>query len=122
MYSAQVQSYTGLGYLALDWVVTQNGPKLLEINARAGLEIQNVNNVPLAKRLEQVDDIKITTPEKGVEIAKALFHSDVSSNILGKKILSFEQTAKVNNFDITLKVDVNRERTGISADLFKKYK
>lgn len=35
LYSAQIQMYTGLGYLALDWVVTPNGPKLLEINARA---------------------------------------------------------------------------------------
>lgn len=62
--SSQVQLYTKLGYLALDWVITEKGPKLLEINARAGLEIQNVNLIPLASRLKKVEDIKISTPEK----------------------------------------------------------
>jgi phosphoribosylamine-glycine ligase len=28
--------------LALDLVITDDGPKLLEINARAGLELQNI--------------------------------------------------------------------------------
>ncbi|MCA9378536.1 hypothetical protein KC711_06715 [Candidatus Peregrinibacteria bacterium] len=64
LFSAQVQAYTKLGYLALDWVITKNGPKLLEINARAGLEIQNVNLVPLDSRLRKIEDIKILTPEK----------------------------------------------------------
>lgn len=64
LYSSQVQAYTKLGYLALDWVITKNGPKLLEINARAGLEIQNVNLVPLAARLTQVETLKIHSPEK----------------------------------------------------------
>ena len=64
LYSSQVQAYTKLGYLALDWVITKNGPKLLEINARAGLEIQNVNLVPLAARLAQVETLKIHSPEK----------------------------------------------------------
>lgn len=64
LYSAQVQAYTKLGYLALDWVITKNGPRLLEINARAGLEIQNVNLVPLARRLSQVEGIKVISPEK----------------------------------------------------------
>ena len=64
LYSSQVQMHTKLGYLALDWVITKNGPKLLEINARAGLEIQNVNLVPLAKRLRQVENLKVLSPEK----------------------------------------------------------
>lgn len=64
LFSSQVQMYTKLGYLALDWVITRNGPKLLEINARAGLEIQNVNLVPLASRLSKIEGIKVLTPEK----------------------------------------------------------
>lgn len=33
--SSRTQFFANLGYLALDWVITQDGPKLLEINARA---------------------------------------------------------------------------------------
>ena len=35
LFSSRIQGYVDLGYLALDWVVTQDGAKLLEINARA---------------------------------------------------------------------------------------
>lgn len=120
LYSSQIQFYTGLGYLALDWVITKNGPKLLEINARAGLEIQNVNLVPLAKRLEQVDDLRIRSPEKGVEIAKTLFHSDVASSAMGKKIIYFEQRAVIRGTEVTLRVDPSAAETRFSPDLKKK--
>lgn len=87
--------YTGLGYLALDWVITPNGPKLLEINARAGLEIQNVNLVPLEKRLRQVSDLVVQTPEKGVAIAKTLFSHDSQTGLVGRIILHLEQQATI---------------------------
>ncbi len=122
LYSAEVQAYTNLGYLALDWVVTKNGPRLLEINARAGLEIQNVNFVPLAKRLDQVASLKIPSPEKGVEIAKTLFHTEVSTESFGKKILDFHQQAKIGNLDIVLEVDIAREKSAASPDIHKKFK
>lgn len=35
LHSSEIQLFTNLGYLALDWVITPEGPKLLEINARA---------------------------------------------------------------------------------------
>ena len=34
-YSSKIQYFANLGYLALDRVITSDGPKLLEINARA---------------------------------------------------------------------------------------
>ncbi|USN54431.1 MAG: hypothetical protein H6765_07870 [Candidatus Peribacteria bacterium] len=48
----------------MDWVITDDGPKLLEINARAGLKIQNVLGIPLRQRLEKISDIKVSSPEK----------------------------------------------------------
>lgn len=121
LYSSQIQFYTGLGYLALDWVITKNGPKLLEINARAGLEIQNVNLVPLAKRLEQLDSLVIKTPEKGVEIAKTLFNTDVSSDSVNKKIIHFTQRAIVRWSEVIIRVDPQSHNTKISKNLAKKF-
>lgn len=46
---------TGLGYLGADVVVDEvRGPLVLEVNARPGLEIQNVSGVGLAHLLESV--------------------------------------------------------------------
>lgn len=62
--SSKVQYFVNLGYLALDRVITNDGPKLLEINARAGLEVQKVTDTRLAKTLEKIADLKVTDPEK----------------------------------------------------------
>lgn len=45
-----------LGYMGLDWVLdTGHEPKLLELNARPGLEIQNANRIGLRGVLESVE-------------------------------------------------------------------
>ena len=117
LYSSQVQMYTKLWYLALDWVITKDWPKLLEINARAWLEIQNVNLVPLASRLKKVEDIKILSPEKWVEIAKTLFHTDILTDGSWKKILYLEQKWYFWEKEITIQVNINNEKTYISKDI-----
>lgn len=63
-YSSKVQYFVNLGYLALDRVVTNNGPKLLEINARAGLEVQKITNIRLKSVLQKLTDLKVQDPEK----------------------------------------------------------
>lgn len=62
--SSKTQFFVNLGYLALDWVITESGPKLLEINARAGLEVQNVTLVPLRARLDKLANLDTNDPEK----------------------------------------------------------
>jgi len=64
LYSSQIQIFANLGYLALDWVITPTGPKLLELNARAGLEVQNVSGIALRSRLQKVENLRITDPVK----------------------------------------------------------
>jgi len=47
-----------LKYLGLDIVIDQNlGPLIIEVNARPGIEIQNVNQMGI---LERIDQLKIT--------------------------------------------------------------
>lgn len=117
LFSSQVQMYTKLGYLALDWVITKNWPKLLEINARAWLEIQNVNLVPLAFRLNKIEDLKILTPEKWVEIAKTLFHTETLSTLMGKKTLYLEQKWMVWDKEIIVTVDMSNNNSFVSQDI-----
>lgn len=119
LYSSQVQMYTKLGYLALDWVITKNWPRLLEINARAWLEIQNVNLVPLASRLKKVEDLKILSPEKWVEIAKTLFHTETLMSSNYKKIVYLEQKWILWDREVTIYADTTSKQSSISKDLLK---
>lgn len=76
--ASRVQQVTNLGFAAVDIVLDKNlGPALLEINARAGLQVQVANMAPLRRRLERIEGIKVTTPEKGVRIAQELFGTKI---------------------------------------------
>jgi alpha-L-glutamate ligase-like protein/uncharacterized protein (TIGR02421 family) len=71
--ATKIQHATKIGYLAADIALSTNGIKVLEVNARAGLAIQLANRLFLRNRLDKVKDLKVLSPEEGVEIAKTLF-------------------------------------------------
>lgn len=71
--ASQIQHFTGIGYLGVDFVLTKTGVKVLELNSLSGLKIQIANKIPLKERLEKIKGLKVKTPEEGVEIAKTLF-------------------------------------------------
>ncbi|EKD49309.1 MAG: ketopantoate hydroxymethyltransferase [uncultured bacterium] len=72
--SIRCQKITGIGYLGVDVAIDEkNGPMIFELNARPGLEIQNVNRAPLATRLRRVEGLEVNSVEKGVRLAKELF-------------------------------------------------
>ncbi len=78
--ASRVQQVTNLGFAAVDMVFDRNmGPVLLEINARAGLQVQVANMAPLRRRLERIEGIKVNSPEKGVRIAQDIFGSKIEA-------------------------------------------
>lgn len=119
--SSKTQFFVNLGYLALDWVITEKWPKILEINARAGLEIQNVCLLPLKSRLDKIKDLKIAEPEKWVELAKSLFSDKVTDKFTTQKVIYLSQDAKLNMWDnsedIVVKVDFTKTKNTISSYL-----
>lgn len=55
--SIQVSHAFPLGYMGLDWVLDSGDePRLLELNARPGLEIQNANQQGLRALLENIEE------------------------------------------------------------------
>jgi hypothetical protein len=121
LYSSQIQIFANLGYLALDWVITPTGPKLLEINARAGLEVQNVNGIALRSRLRKVENIRITDPVKWVEIARSLFHDHPLFQIQEDKILYQKQKGSIRVQDkqyenIDIHIDLSAAETRGNGD------
>lgn len=75
--AAKAQHVSQIGFLAVDIVLTTSGSKILELNARAGLGVQIANQIPLKGRLKKVADLQVPNPEKGVEVSKTLFSSNI---------------------------------------------
>ena len=128
--SSKVQYFVNLWYLALDRVITNEWPKLLEINARAWLEVQKVSDTKLKNILDKIADLKIIDPEKWVEIAKSLFTPEKSDLLWPNKLLYLSQYAKFiikekedeEKIDVIVEVDLNKSWNYMSQKLFEKIK
>lgn len=124
--AVKTQLITNLGYMAADICMDQNsGPVLLEINARAGLKVQIANMAGLYKRLERVKGIKVTTPEKGIRVAKDLFGNVAEktiTNISGKTIIGNKEIVEIlndksNNIVTTAEINLNQAKTTVHPRL-----
>ncbi len=100
--AVKCQEASGLGYMGADIVPEKNrGPVVFEINARPGLEIQNVNESGLYRRLERVKGLKIDSVAKGIRVAKELF-GDIENrveDISGKQIIGLSETIELRGKD-----------------------
>ena len=54
-----------LKYLGVDIAITNEGPVMIEINARPGIEIQNANNTPMRNQLEYLHHLASSTEYRG---------------------------------------------------------
>ena len=109
-------------------MITEDGPKLLEINARAGLEVQKISDVRLKNVLRKIEDLHIQEPQKGVEIAQTLFGQEEHRRESLHKVMYLSQMGKLHikdgntmeEIDIEVAVDLNKKRNYISLDLYAK--
>lgn len=121
--ASKAQLATNLGYMAIDLVLDKNlGPVLLEINARAGLNVQIANLAPLRRRLERIQGVKVSSPEKGVRIAKDMFGSSVERiKTEGKKIIGSKEKVTIitkdGNHLVWASINPILERTFIDKKL-----
>ncbi|PKL36841.1 hypothetical protein CVV38_03020 [Candidatus Peregrinibacteria bacterium HGW-Peregrinibacteria-1] len=126
--SSEVQLLTNLGYMAVDLSIDKNvGPVLLEINARAGLGVQVANLAPLRKRLERIEGVKVTSPKKGVRIAKDMFGNTVEKEIAqlsGKQVISTEEEVEIIQEEgllkLAAKVNTARDRSVMDYETAEK--
>lgn len=95
--ASRIQLATNLGYCAVDLSIDHHaGPMLLEINARAGLSVQIANLAPLRRRLERVQGVKVTSPEKGVRIAQELFgHKVKKEEKIEREVVGGDEEVKI---------------------------
>ncbi|HLD26012.1 MAG TPA: sugar-transfer associated ATP-grasp domain-containing protein [Candidatus Andersenbacteria bacterium] len=112
--------------LAID---RDDGPLVLEINARPGLDIQLANLASLRSRLRRVEGLTLTDPAKGVRLGQNLFGSDVEQEIeeiSGQIVLAFTENVAVQDasgtaHSLVAKIDTGAWRTTIDAALARQF-
>lgn len=125
--ASKTQLITNLGYMAVDIAIDkQSGPVLLEINARAGLGVQLANLAPLRRRLERIEGVKVSTPEKGIRIAKDMFGNKIEKeiqHISGKSVIGSEENVDIILPDgtqrVLARINTGKENTALDNDFAK---
>ncbi|MFH1291630.1 MAG: tyrosine/phenylalanine carboxypeptidase domain-containing protein [bacterium] len=122
--AAKAQHASQIGFLAVDLAITNNGIKILELNARAGLAVQIANQVLLKARLKKVSDLQVPNPEKGVEVSKTLFSSNIPTEKKEKKeakpIIGLYERVDILNtqyHDILFKIDAHADQVLLDTSL-----
>ncbi|OGJ56443.1 hypothetical protein A3D88_03635 [Candidatus Peribacteria bacterium RIFCSPHIGHO2_02_FULL_52_16] len=127
--ASRIQQITNIGYLAVDLTIdVEQGPVLLEVNARAGLMLQVANLAPLRARLERVSGLRVSSPEKAVRISQDLFGEKVGKKkrdvaAAERPVLGTHEIITIAgdgvNVEVMSMVDPGQERTVFSPALIE---
>ncbi len=86
----------GLGFLGVDVVLDkEDGPKVLEVNARPGLSIQICNKAGLKKRIEKIEDMVVRSDEHAISLAKYLFGENFADKVVEKEKIKTIQPLEI---------------------------
>lgn len=118
----EAQKASGLNYLAIDFLIDrEQGPVIVELNARPGLSIQLANKDGLRWRLKKTQDLKVTSTEKGMKLAKYLFGGEIENeieSISGKDVIGIYENITLYNetmqeIQTKAKIDTGADSTSI---------
>lgn len=118
-----------LNYVGVDIAIDRDdGPLVLEVNARPGLDIQFANLAPLKSRLKRVEGLGTKSIEKKIQLAKNLFSEELEQEIeevSGHTVLSIEEKVIIIDSDggqhsLLAKVDTGAYRTTIDEGIARK--
>lgn len=128
--SVEAQVASNINFLGADIAIDKkNGPEILELNARPGLEIQVVNLEGLAVRLKRVKGLKVKSVSHGIRIAKDLFGGDVErrvEEVSDREVIGSIEKVKILNrkgdkkIEAEAKIDTGADSTSIDIELAKK--
>lgn len=126
--AVEAQSISSLGFLGADIAIDRDqGPVILELNARPGLSIQLANFAGLKERLDRVRGINIKTVERGVRLGRNLFGGEIEEEIeeiSGRRVIGCIEKVRLvgkNGKEVTVeaKIDTGADSTSIDTELAK---
>lgn len=124
--ASQVAQTINLPFAGVDIATDRDdGPIVLEANARPGLDIQLANAAALRSRLRRVEGLSVASPSQGVRIGQNLFGSDLAQEIedvSGHIVLAAHETVQIRDakgepHTINAKIDTGAWRTTLDAAL-----
>jgi len=125
--SVNAQYFVNLWFVGVDWVITEDWPKLLEVNWKAGLEIQNISLLPLQRVLSKIIDLDIATPQKWIEVSKSLFSLKKTSWLSKSKVVYLSQKwilsckkEDLGNYDVIVEASVSKQQNLMSPKVAEK--
>ena len=125
-YAIEAQKATNINYAAVDFLIDRDlGPMIVELNARPGLSIQLANDDGLRWRLRKAQDLKVTTIEKGIRLAKYLFGGEIEEEvetITGKDVIGiYEKISlydkEMKEYETKAKIDTGADSTSLDREL-----
>jgi alpha-L-glutamate ligase-like protein len=126
--SHQCFNTSGLGYLGVDIIIDRdNGPMVVELNARPGLGIQVANQDGLKERMDKVKRVKVMTENKAVRLSKDLFGGEIDEeieSISGREVIGLTEVITLTGKDkkhykFKFKVDTGAESSSIDKSVAK---
>lgn len=124
----RAQEISGMGFLGADITIDKNnGPVIIELNARPGLSVQIANLAGLKERLNKVSGLKIKTANRGIKIGADLFGGEIEEEleeISGKKVIGTIEKVKLigkegKEIEVEAKIDTGAYSTSIDEILAK---
>ncbi len=118
----------GLNFFGADIFLDKNqGPMVVELNARPGLSIQICNRAGLRVRLEKAEGLKARNIEHAVKISQTLFGESFVDKVKaeeGIKIVEVLETVRIRvgkgkRHDLLAKIDTGALRSSIDEDFAK---
>ncbi|MFQ5492536.1 MAG: sugar-transfer associated ATP-grasp domain-containing protein [Candidatus Dojkabacteria bacterium] len=128
-FSIEAQRAANLNFAAIDFLIDrEDGPVIVELNARPGLSIQLANAAGLRARLEKAANIKIPKVSKGVRLAKDLFGGEIEGeieSISGKEVVGIYENVRLIGRELQevmtkAKIDTGADSTSIDKGLAQK--
>jgi len=129
--AVETQEIVGINYLGIDIAIDrEQGPIVIEVNAKPGLNIQIANLSPLKPRVEKVEDIKVKSTKHAIRLAQNLFGGDIEEGVeevSGRKLIGITQPIEIidtkeNKHSFIAKIDTGALKTKIKKDIVKKLK
>lgn len=124
----QAQLATDLGFAGIDIAIDrEEGPVVLEVNARPGLKIQLANLMPLRSRLMRIEGLSVKTVKRGVRLAKELFGGEQDhklEELAEKTIIGTYEPVQITThkgiYTTTARIDTGAMRSAIDRSLAKR--
>ena len=124
----RAQEVSDIGFLGADIAIDKNnGPVIIELNARPGLSIQIANLSGLKERLKKVSGLKIKTISRGIRVGTDLFGGEIEEElegISGKKVISTVEKVKLickdgKEIETEAKIDTGAYSSSIDIEIAK---